>query len=95
VVDWYSPPYAKTYKKGIFGQEGSDDSLSLMQQSGEVVPNHASVLLGWGEDKGQKYWILRNSFGEDFGMGGHMLIERGKNSFAIEQTIAGFDVELV
>ena len=33
--------------------------------------------------------------GEEFGIGGHMHIERGKNTFAIEQTIAGFDVELL
>ena len=54
---------------------------------GNALPNHASVLVGWGEENDktngdiQKYWILRNSFGEGFGMSGDMHLPRGKNTF--------------
>lgn len=85
VVDWYSPPYAKTYHEGIFKKnEKARDPKFQVESNGEIIPNHASILIGWGESSKGKYWILRNSMGEEFGMGGHMYIERGKNTFAIE-----------
>ena len=60
--------------------------------AGGAVPNHASILLGWGRTEAdEKYWILRNSFGSEFGMKGDMLIETG--AFGIGGTISGFEVE--
>lgn len=64
VVDWYQPPYAQTYKSGVFKKAPNDDQHKH-EKNGEILPNHASVLIGWGEEEGGKYWILRNSFGED------------------------------
>ena len=97
VTDWYQPPYAKTYKSGVFKKDSRDDFQSL---AGDLVPNHASVLTGWGVLKNpksgeeEKYWVLRNSFGEDFGDKGHILVERGSNSFQVESSIASFEPEL-
>lgn len=72
-----------------------------MQQEGKGkgLPNHASILIGWGEDKDyrsgdiSKYWIMRNSFGLEFGMSGDMYIPRGVNAFQVETDIIGFDPE--
>lgn len=38
-------------------------------------------LVGWGTDAGtgKKYWIARNSLGEDWGQDGFFLLIRGKN----------------
>lgn len=42
---------------------------------GDVV-NHAVVLVGWDDNQGAGgVWILRNSWGPDWGEGGYMLIE--------------------
>ena len=40
--------------------------------------NHAIVLVGWNEDPG--YWILRNSWGDDWGENGYMRIAYGCQS---------------
>ncbi|KAM3390778.1 hypothetical protein ACQJBY_012406 [Aegilops geniculata] len=41
--------------------------------------NHNLAIVGYGKDAatGKKYWIIKNSFGQSWGMGGYMLMERG------------------
>lgn len=35
--------------------------------------NHAVLIVGYGvEASGQKYWLLKNSYGTEWGMGGYM-----------------------
>ena len=56
--------------------------------------NHSIVIYGWGFDAetNTKYWLGRNSYGEDWGMGGTFLIRRGQNDFGIESEATAFDV---
>jgi C1A family cysteine protease len=48
--------------------------------------NHSVVIIGWGVDKktDTKYWIVRNSYGEKWGMDGDFLVKRGDNDFGME-----------
>jgi hypothetical protein len=50
--------------------------------------NHAVVVTGWGEQmvkgRNMKYWILKNSFGEQWGEGGYFKLERGDHTLDAE-----------
>ncbi|HLM44757.1 MAG TPA: C1 family peptidase [Myxococcaceae bacterium] len=39
----------------------------------EGLPNHAVVIIGWDEEKGA--WLVRNSWGPEWGLGGYMWIK--------------------
>lgn len=43
------------YTGGVYNERGGDD---------ELVGYHAVLLVGYGEENGQKYWLAKNSWSE-------------------------------
>ena len=52
--------------------------------------------MGWKIDKknNMPIWIMRNSYGDSWGMNADFYVRRGMDDYAVESEILGFEVEL-
>lgn len=68
-----------TYKSGVY-----------RHTSGAALGGHAIKIVGWGVENGTPYWLVANSWNEDWGDKGFFKILRGKNECGIEgEIVAG------
>jgi cathepsin B len=54
---------------------------------GPQVGGHAVEIVGWGEEDDVKYWIIKNSWGTEWGDGGYFRMVRGINNCEIEENV--------
>jgi len=64
------------YKSGVY-----------KHTSGSVLGGHAVKILGWGVEDSTPYWLVANSWNEDWGDKGYFKIQRGNNECGIESGI--------
>lgn len=64
------------YKSGVY-----------QHLTGDLLGGHAVKILGWGEDNGTPYWLVANSWNEDWGDNGYFKIKRGNDECGIESEI--------
>ncbi|KAK3579390.1 hypothetical protein CHS0354_029698 [Potamilus streckersoni] len=69
------------YKGGIYIHTGLRDKFNPFE-----ITNHAVLLVGYGVEPstGQKYWVVKNSWGETWGEMGFFRIRRGTDECSIE-----------
>jgi len=80
------------YSEGIYKSATSSvNMLHGVNQEWERV-DHAVLLVGWGEENGQKYWRLQNSWGPDWGEDGFFRIAAEENESGIESIPEAADV---
>jgi len=63
------------YDGGIFRYFGNETDM-----------DHDVEVVGWGEEDGQKYWKIRNSWGSYWGENGFFRLARGENNLRIEES---------
>lgn len=54
---------------------------------GDALGGHAIKIMGWGVEKGNKYWLIANSWNSDWGENGFFKILRGEDHCGIESSI--------
>lgn len=59
------------YKAGVYE--------STECHKGEQDVNHTVLTVGYGTESGMPHWIVKNSWGADWGMSGYFQIKRGAN----------------
>ncbi|CAG2178500.1 unnamed protein product, partial [Oppiella nova] len=64
------------YKSGVY-----------QHVTGQFAGNHAVRILGWGVENGVDYWLVANSWNEDWGDKGYFKIKRGNDECAFESLI--------
>jgi cathepsin B len=68
-----------TYKSGVYQRTAGSTALG----------GHAVEIIGYGTESGTDYWLVKNSWNEEWGDGGTFKILRGKNECGIEDEVAG------
>jgi cathepsin C len=76
-------PDFMTYTSGIYVHTGIKDELNFAFNPFELT-NHVVAIVGYGEQNGVKYWIVKNSWGTNWGENGFFRIRRGTDECAIE-----------
>lgn len=61
----------RAYKKGVY--------TSTTCGSSPMDVNHAVLAVGYGVENGIPYWLIKNSWGADWGDNGYFKMEMGKN----------------
>uniref|UniRef100_A0A7I4XTT8 Pept_C1 domain-containing protein n=1 Tax=Haemonchus contortus TaxID=6289 RepID=A0A7I4XTT8_HAECO len=68
----------KHYKSGIY-----------KYTAGRSRGYHAVKIIGWGKENGTDYWLIANSWHNDWGENGFFRILRGTNHCGIEEKVSG------
>lgn len=78
-----------SYKSGVYHHTFTDTE----EFNPFELTNHAVLMVGWGtvESTGEKYWIVKNSWGESWGQDGYFWIKRGNDECGIESLAAESD----
>ena len=67
------------YKSGIYHKTGLQDGFNPWE-----ITNHVVAVVGYGVEDGEKYWIVKNSWGVDWGEEGFFRIRKGTDELSIE-----------
>eukprot|EP00591_Stephanopyxis_turris_P000804 CAMPEP_0195514890 /NCGR_PEP_ID=MMETSP0794_2-20130614/6138_1 /TAXON_ID=515487 /ORGANISM="Stephanopyxis turris, Strain CCMP 815" /LENGTH=348 /DNA_ID=CAMNT_0040643231 /DNA_START=66 /DNA_END=1112 /DNA_ORIENTATION=- len=66
-----------TYKSGVY-----------KHTTGEMLGGHAVEIIGFGVEDGTDYWLVKNSWNEEWGDNGTFKIVRGTNECGIEDDVS-------
>jgi hypothetical protein len=67
----------ETYKSGVY-----------RHTTGYFLGGHAVELIGWGTENNEDYWLIKNSWNEQWGDNGLFKIARGVNECGIEDSVS-------
>jgi len=84
------------YSDGIYksANKTAPSALQLHERLTQpwVQVDHAVLAVGWGVEDGKKYWLVQNSWGQDWGEDGFFRIVRDEDDSGIESIPEAADV---
>jgi cathepsin C len=87
-------PDLSKYKTGIYHYTGIPAEDTRLSPDDPLEPvNHALVAVGYGVDArtGEKYWVIQNSWGPEWGDKGYFKIRRGADEVGVESLVMAAD----
>ena len=72
------------FQGGIYHHTGLEDKFNPWE-----ITNHVVLIVGYGEEQGTKYWIVKNSWGPEWGEEGFFRIRRGNDECSMESMAVG------
>jgi len=82
------------YSDGIYRTvvDNSSHTIAPVAEDRVTQPwkkvDHAVLAVGWGVEDGQDYWLIANSWNEEWGDAGTFKIVRGSNECGIEGQVS-------
>lgn len=77
------------YKSGIYHHTEQLDKFNPWE-----ITNHVVLVVGYGEEQGVPYWIVKNSWGTEWGEDGFFRIRRSNDECSIESMAVGIEIML-
>ncbi|XP_026799874.3 digestive cysteine proteinase 2 isoform X2 [Pangasianodon hypophthalmus] len=63
-------PSFQFYQSGVYDEPACSS----------IAPNHAVLVVGYGTESGEDYWLVKNSWGLGWGDSGYIKMSRNKNN---------------
>nr|QOV03083.1 cathepsin L13 [Dysdercus peruvianus] len=76
-----SPHTLLFYKSGVYTDKACTDSV-----------NHGVLLVGYGTDNGQDYWLVKNSWGTKWGEEGYVRLARNSGNLCGVASLASYPI---
>ena len=88
------PRSFEEYRSGVYIEDKTVDQRVDGPYEPFEPTGHAVLIVGYGVDKGVKYWRVKNSWGRHFGETGYFRVRRGTDEISIESMAVTADVHV-